>query len=305
MQLITMLLGIVSVLTLMSGLIVFAGAKKKERTRSAWFFLASIFATTWMVAITMFITATPAQASTVDWHAQWAFVSAMLIDVAFLGYVAWHEKYGKIITTMFLIAGLIIGAMILVRTDLIYNEVIIANTGNSIDLVVGPLFISYGAFFGAIVPVIVLTLLKQYLKSRSDRKRNGDLVIMISFGISSIIVLITNTILPFMGNWHLSWLGPLSLSVTIIAFYYTILRYRSLNLASLWLRIFSYTVLLTSVAIVYMVIFSLIFAALFKGSTPSTEVIVLNFIMILIFLALMPAINELSVYIRKLISGQK
>ena len=54
-----------------------------------------------------------------------------------------------------------------------------------------------------------------------------------------------------------------------------------------------------------MVIFSAIFAALFRGSTPSTEVIILNFIMILIFLALMPAMNEFIKFVRSLISGQK
>ena len=54
-----------------------------------------------------------------------------------------------------------------------------------------------------------------------------------------------------------------------------------------------------------MVIFSVIFAALFRGSPPSTEVIILNFIMIVIFLLLMPAINELLVSIRSLISGKE
>ena len=54
-----------------------------------------------------------------------------------------------------------------------------------------------------------------------------------------------------------------------------------------------------------MIIFAVIFAALFRGSTPSTEVIVLNFIMIVIFLLLMPAMNELSSFIRSLIYGDK
>jgi len=54
-----------------------------------------------------------------------------------------------------------------------------------------------------------------------------------------------------------------------------------------------------------MIIFSIVFAALFRGSTPSTEVIVLNFIMILIFIALMPAMNGLMEFIRSLISSPK
>lgn len=170
---------------------------------------------------------------------------------------------------------------------------------------IGPVYFAYIGFFAAIVPAVVATLFKQYLKTRSERKKGGDLTIMISFGLSSTITLIANLVLPLFDNWSLIWLGPLALSATIIAFYYTILRYRSLNLSSIWLKIFSYIVIIASLAIVYMIIFAAIFATLFRGSMPSSEVIILNFIMILIFLLLMPAMNELNVFIRSLISNQK
>ena len=54
-----------------------------------------------------------------------------------------------------------------------------------------------------------------------------------------------------------------------------------------------------------MIIFSVIFAALFRGSTPSIEVIILNFIMIVIFISLMPALNQFTNSVRSLISNQK
>jgi hypothetical protein len=127
---------------------------------------------------------------------------------------------------------------------------------------------------------------------------------MMSFGLSSTLVLIFNLVLPLFGNWRLIWIGPLALAVTILGVYYTILRYRMLNLNSIWLRIFSYVVVIASVAIVYMVIFSIIFAALFRGSAPSTEVIILNFIMILIFISLRPAMSGMMNHIRSLISGK-
>ena len=129
-------------------------------------------------------------------------------------------------------------------------------------------------------------------------------VSMIAFAISSVLITVSEIILPIMGNWSIIWLGPLALSITIIAFYYTILRYKVLNLSSTWLKIFSYIVIITSIAIVYMLIFSLVFSAIFRSSPPSTEVIVLNFIMIMIFLLLMPAMNELTAFIKSLISDQ-
>ncbi len=305
MQLIVMLLGTVAILTFLSGLITFFGAKKGDRVRSAWFFAAAIFATIWMSSIMFFMTAGPEKVNTIDWHTKWVFVSAILIDIAFLGYVTWKEKYGKYITFFFLIIGAIISAFIFAKSDSIYNAIILSVTGNSIVLNLGALYIAYILFFCAIVPAIVVTLIKQYTKTRSTRKRGGDLVIMISFALSSLLIIISEVILPIMGNWNLIWIGPLALSVTIIAFYYTILRYRALNLSSIWLKVFSYIVILASIAIVYMVVFALIFAALFRGSAPSAEVIILNFIMIMIFLVLIPATNELYVHIKSLISDQQ
>lgn len=303
MQLIIILLATVSILTFLSGAIVFFGASKGDKIRSAWFFLAAIFATVWMASISIFLIADPSWTHAIDWHVKWTFVSAILIDISFLGYVAWREKYGQLITFVFLLAGFALSIFIFCAPELLYSEAILSRTGNSVVMNMGPLYYSYIGFFCAIVPAIILNLLKQYMKTRSARKKGGDLTIMGSFGLSSALVLVANLVLPLFGNWKFIWLGPLALSVTIIAFYYTILRYRSLNLSSIWLKVFSYIVIVASIAIIYMVIFSVIFAALFRGSTPSIEVIILNFIMIVIFLLLMPAINELLMFIRSLISS--
>lgn len=305
MQLIVILLATVAILTFLSGAIVFFGASKGDKMRSTWFFLAAIFATVWMSSISVFLTANAGLADHIDWHVKWTFISAILIDISFLGYIAWREKYGKIITFAFLLFGAIVSILIFAKPHLLYKDVVFANIGNSVTMNIGPLYFAYIAFFAMIVPAVVITLLKQFIKTKSNRRRGGDLVIMLAFGGSSTLTLIFNLILPLFNNWTLIWIGPLALSVTIIAFYYTILRYRALNLSSIWLKIFSYIVILASIAIIYMVIFSLIFAALFRGSTPSVEVIVLNFIMILIFLLLMPAMNELITFTRSLITGQK
>lgn len=305
MQLIIILLVTVSVLTLLSGAIVFFGSKKGERARSAWFFLASIFATIWMISILFFLVADSTWQDTIDWHVKWTFASAILLDVSFLGYISWAKKSGRITTLLFLLGGVTIGSLIFLKPELLYNEIVLSKLGNSVMMNTGPLYFAYIAFFGLIVPAVIIALLKQFSLSRSSRKRNGDLVIMLSFGASSTLTLVANLILPSLDNWKTIWVGPLAISVTIIAFYYTILRYRALDLSSIWLKIFSYIVILASAAIVYMVIFSLIFAALFRGATPSTEVIILNFIMVLIFLVLMPAMNQISESVRALISGNK
>ncbi len=302
MQLIVILLTIVSILTFMSGAIVFFGASKNDRIRSIWYFVAAIFATIWMASIAIFLVADSNMTSVVELITDWTFISALFLDVAFLGYSAWQKKPGKIATIFFLIfASTIAGGIVCSPTGL-YSEIVISKTGHSGTMNMGSIYFTYIAFFAMIVPVIIFAFLKQFLRSRSSSKKNGDLLTMISFGISSTVVLISNLILPLFGNWNYIWFGPLALAMTIIGVYYTILRYHMLNLSSIWLRIFSYIVVLSSIAMVYMIIFSIVFAALFRGSTPSTEVIILNFVMILIFLALMPALNGLMTFVSSLLA---
>ncbi len=304
MQLIVILLIIVSVLTFLSGATIFLGSTKKDRARSAWFFVATIFATIWSVSIAIFLMAEPDWAPIIKWHVNWTFISAIFIDIALLGYIAWQKKYGKVATLFFFTLGLILAGFLFYDPGLLYTSVNLSRVGNSLTTNIGAFYIIYILFFCLLVPTVILTLLHSTLRARSPKTRGSNLVLMFGFMISGTTSLIFNLIVP-LWNWGLIWLGPLAISTTIICFYYTILRYRTLNLNSRWLKLLSYVVIITSLAVIYMVIFAIIFAALFRGSTPSTEVIILNFIMILIFIALMPAMNEFNKFIRSLISGQK
>ena len=98
MQLIVILLATVSILTFFFFSIVFFGSSKGDRARSAWYFAAAIFATAWMASIATFMIATPDRANVIGWHVNWTFISAILLDIAFLGYGVWEKKYGKITT---------------------------------------------------------------------------------------------------------------------------------------------------------------------------------------------------------------
>ena len=302
MQLIAILLITVSVLTLLSGIMVFLGSSKGDRARSAWFFVATLFATIWMVSIAMFLVATPSWGSVVDFQVKLTYVSAIFIDIALLGYINWKQKYGKYITCAYLIAGFILSAVFFSNPSLLYTNINLTNAGNSLDTNIGPFYFIYIGFFCMLVPTVIFTLLRQIIKTRSSRTHNSDLILLIGFMISGTMSLIFNLILP-LWNWNFVWLGPLAISTTIIAFYISILRYRALNLNSRWLKLLSYVVIITSFAVVYMVVFYIVFLAMFKGSKPSNEVIILNFIMTLFLLLLMPATSELTAFIRALITN--
>lgn len=303
MQLIAILLITVSILTLLSGIAAFFGATKGDHARSAWFFVATVFAMVWAVAISLFLIATP------EWDhmpllVNLTYVSAIFIDIALLGYISWRKKAGKIVTLIFLVAGIIFTGFFASNPGLLYSDIVLTSAGNSLVPNFSPFYFTYIGFFCALVPAVLITLLKQILDSRSNRVKNGDLVFLIGFGISGTVSLVFNLILP-LWTWDLIWLGPLAISTTIIAFYYTILRYRAINLKSRWLKILSYIVVITSAAVLYMMVFYAVFVAMFRGSTPSMEVIILNFVMVLFFLLLMPAMSEVVIFVRSLITGEE
>ncbi len=301
-----MLLATVSILTLLSGVIVLFGSTKGYRVRAFWFLLAAVFATSWMMTISAFLTAESGAEEAMSWPIRWTFISAILLDVSFLAYTSWMQKFGRVITCVFMIFGAVVSTLIACHPEWLYTEVSLSPAGNSITMNMGLLYFAYIAFFASIVPAVVLALCRHYLSKRKENKKpTGDIIIMTSFSISSLVTLIFNLLLPLFGKWDLIWLGPLALAATIICLYYTVLRYSTLNLTSIWLRLFSYTVLIASLAIVYMIIFALIFAGMFKGATPSVEVIALNFVMILVFIILMPAISQLHSFVFSLISSKQ
>ena len=70
-------------------------------------------------------------------------------------------------------------------------------------------------------------------------------------------------------------------------------------------RISFYFMIMATATILYMVIFLLVFLALFRGSMPSFEIIMLNFIMVLVILLSLPALNELMMYLRTLVFNHR
>ena len=217
MQLIVILLAVVSILTLLSGAVVFFGATKGDRAKSAWFFVATIFATVWMLSISAFLIARPEWGEHVRWHVNWTYISSIFIDVALLGYISWKLKYGKLTTCVFLLMGTILSAIFVMNPELLYSEIILTNAGNSLVTNIGPFYFIFIAFFCLLVPTVMITLLKQVLKTSSNRTRGSDLVLLIGFGISGTMSLIFNLSLP-LWRWDLVWLGPLAVSTTILAF---------------------------------------------------------------------------------------
>lgn len=295
MHLIYILVIVVSVLTILSGLTLVFGSSKSERSHSAWFLAAAIGEAIWGLSISLFL---GLGNGTVDhevapWLVKGIYGGAILMDVALLGYISWKYKTGKAVTTLFAIVGLALLAVFAYDPAVLYSSINLSNLGNSITIDFSKWFyITYAVYFCTITPVFCGYLIHQIRHARSRKTKKGYLFFLVGLMVAGLLSLVFDILLP-PSRYDLIWVGPLTIGLVILGFYYAILRFKMISLSTNWLRVMSYVVIISSAVIVYLLIFHLIFSALFKVANPSFQVILLNFIMIGIVLLLAPAISEI------------
>jgi hypothetical protein len=224
------------------------------------------------------------------------------MDIGLMFYMCWAYKIGKVMAILFCLYGLFLIGALLYDPSFLYTDIKLSLTnGNSLHMVVDWYYWLYCIFFVLATFILLSTVLYRIGQSTHKRNRIGYIVFLVGFSITGILALIFDILLP-VTNYSLIWVGPLAIGTTILSFYYSILRYHILNLSARWMNIFSYIILMMSAAVLYMIIFFLVFSTLFRVTSPSPEVFLLNFIMVLIMLFMIPLINELGAFMKSLIA---
>lgn len=306
MNLINILVIAISVLTILSAIALVCGSSKKERGRSMWFFAAAVGEVMWGVGIAVALSLPPTEAgyAAMPWVLKCLYVGALIMDSTMLGYVAWKYKTGKIATSIFLIIAAVLSVIFLYDPTVLYTGFTLSYNGNTVDYLMpvdgGWFFAVYIAFFCTVVPAFCLALIYQIKHAKSKNIKRGYLFFLIGLAVAGFMSLIFDLILA-PSRYDLIWIGPLLIGLVMLGFYYAVLRYRLITLSTGWLKAMSTVVLVSMVVIVYLLIFHLIFSALFRVSSPSFQVILLNFIMVAIVLLLAPAIAEIWAMIKSLI----
>lgn len=301
MQLITILLYAVAVLTLLSGFAVLVGSRKNERLKSIFFMPATVGAAGWACSIAGFLSLNPGQTDIAPLAIFGIYASAIVMDVCFTGYIGWQYKIGKVATVGFGLLGAGIIALVATQPGLLYSDFALSNNGNVVNLIDGWFYYVYLTYFLAITGVFMAMLFYRIVKTRNKGLKTGLIVFLVGNAIAGTMSLIFDVLVPFWVRYDLIWIGPLTISAAILAHYYSILRYKILSLSTTWLRVLSYVILMSSAAIAYMIIFFIIFTALFKVPNPSPSIFLLNFIMVAITLLMMPVLNESTAFVRSLV----
>ena len=216
------------------------------------------------------------------------------MDVALLGYISWKYKLGKIVTALFAIAGIAILAVFFYDPSVLYSSINLSGASPSITIdFTHHFYIAYAIFFCTITPAFCAFLIHQIKRARNKNIKKGYIFFLSGLLFAGGLSLIFDIILPPY-RYDLIWVGPLTIGLVIVGFYYAILRFKMISLATGWLKVMSYTVIVCSAFVAYLIVFHLVFSALFRVSSPSYQVILLNFIMVTIVLCLTPAISEIN-----------
>lgn len=302
MQLTTLLLVIVAILTALSGIAVISGAHKGDRTQAFLFFFTTMAALVWAVGIGIFLSlpedASPEIVKTIICM---TYIGAPVMCWGLMAYTCHKYLPGKISMAILGVICLTFIVMILTNSNLLYSGYSLSEvTGNIVHVQQNTFYILYGAYHFVAVVLYMVGLCFAIRSAKSASIRKANLMVLIGFSITGMLALIFNFVLPYFGEYDTVWVGIFAMSIAWIFHYYAILRYRLLDLSSPWLKGFSKVIVLSLAAITYLVIFFAIFAALFRVTVPSMQVVALNMLMIIAVMLLFPALNELSTYVGSL-----
>lgn len=306
MNLTSILLIATAVLSLISGIIFLAGSVKNSRWSGFWVFMISLGCTIWAFGCGSFL-ALPVGADVMaDWSILCIYLGGMLLALSVLVYAAWWCYLGKyrILSRLYVIVCAVfaafLGVILIYDRSVLYDGITLSNAGNAVHLYWGWYYIAYCIFFAMAFCGFWICQFINARKARTKQVRKGAYVLFFGFLVTALISGFYNVLLP-PSNYSLIWVGPLSMDIVLLAFFYSTLRYRMIAVSSHWLRLLAYGVTILSGVIIYMVIFYIIFTALFKIPNPSSSILVLNFLMIVIVLLLIPVINEINAALRSMI----
>ena len=231
------------------------------------------------------------------------YLPALFMSWGLAVYPIYKYKIGKVVMVVYALYCLALFALPLINPSFLYSSITLSQAnGNVLHLQRNLYNYFYMGYFISTCLIYMIGLWYNARHAKNSQIKKANIMVLTGFTITGVIALIFDVILSFMGKYDTIWAGPLAMSFAWVFHYYAILKYHLLDLSGKWLKNLSIVIIMSLAAIIYLTIFFIIFIALFKIPSPSTSVIILNVIMIVIVLLLFPVLNEVSAYVRSLAS---
>ena len=194
------------------------------------------------------------------------------------------EKSSKPFAIFFVLFSL---AYVLWASSIINESIMMTNLNISVVFFASTLLITVWSFASAHT-------------NKSTRAHKGWRILSLSCLILADAAALIYYILVLNGS-AISWIAPLVMAPIFVIFFYTILRYRILQISNRVCKIWAYAVLSILCVIAYMCLFMLIAQSLFHVVVP-VEITALNLLMIIIVTALFPVWSEFNSALNSLLS---
>ncbi len=297
MQLIRVLLIAAIVVVILSGISIFFGSRKQEKRSSIYFLLATLGAALWTIAIAIALKMPGASPEFVHSTVTCIIAGVTLCDVGLLAFLSWKYKGGKPLTFIFALFGVLLVGLLAYDPSLFYSSFDLSQEYVQI-------FINYGWYYFALIAYFFLIsitfssfLLKRIKETTNPSLKTGLKVFYAGLSIGGILALVFDLVL-ITSLPNLIWIGPMATIISIMSFYYSVVKFRTLNISARWVNLMSYAILTATAVIIYLLVFYIVFTTLFRTPNPSVEVLILNGIMALFLIAIMPALSELTNFMK-------
>lgn len=257
MQLIRALLIAAAAIVVLSGISVFFGSRKQERKSAKYFLFATLGVALWTIAIFIALDMPNASADFVHFIITCIIAGITICDVSILAFLGYGYKGGKLLTILFTVGGTILVTLLAYDSSLFYS---------SYDLSAGyvRIVVDHNWHFYALIVYFFLIsitfssyLLRRIEETKNPGLKNGLKVYLVGLSISGILALLFDLIfltsLP-----SLIWIGPLAIIISIIAFYFSVAKFGTLNMDSKWMKAMSGVILVGVAVIVYLLAFYLV-----------------------------------------------
>jgi len=285
-------------LTILTGISVLCGTTKQSRLKGAWFALAALGTAVWSAAIALFLSLPESSSNIAPLVVVGIIAGITLTDVALLGYASWENgRTGKLLTLIGALGGIFVVGALALHPELFYNDITFGNGLNTIHTVRTWYFYFIIGYFTLVSVIYTNSITKGTKHVKGRGAKLGLKIFQAGLSLGGILALIFDLLL-LTSHPTLVWIGPMAVSVTIAIFYYSVVKYRILALTGDSMKLLSYIIVIAIGAIVYILLFYLIFTAIFRVATPSIEILILNLIMVAIVFCLMPAIFEVTAMIK-------
>lgn len=292
--LITILIIIVAVLMVVIGSLFVLGAPNhNEKKRAIWFLLAMLGGMLWSLTSGLQLLFAAQGGAITSWLSYGICFGSLLAGIGLLGYCALTSKVGKGFLVVFTQLSVILMLIPLFNFSLLDSAV--HGQANWFYIIYGCLILLI--FITTIISVIVEATTKL-------NRKNRDSTILFLVGLTTTIVIATifNMVFPFV--LHINeflWIGPLSIYILVLTFYFSLFATHRIALNSNLLKILSYFMIVCSAAILYAIVVAFLVVLIFQDETPAVNIGIFATAISAALLIIVIVVYRLSASIRSLL----